>query len=96
MSLFIKTWLHCSLSHNSSIKSIVTTINQDNRVGIDYPELVVFDLDACFWDQEMYEMSAMPDKTVKGDLNGKTIAPRRSPLSRILVFRLRMESAGDM
>jgi magnesium-dependent phosphatase 1 len=38
------------------------------RVGIDYPELVVFDLDACLWDQEMYEMRAMPDRTVKGDL----------------------------
>ena len=23
------------------------------KVGIDYPELVVFDLDACLWDQEM-------------------------------------------
>ena len=37
---------------------------------MDYPELVVFDLDACFWDQEMYEMSALPEKTVMGDLNG--------------------------
>lgn len=37
-----------------------------------YPELVVFDLDACFWDQEMYEMSSMPDpsRSIKGDLNG--------------------------
>lgn len=41
------------------------------RLGLDYPELVVFDLDACFWDQEMYEMPALPSKTVKGDLNGK-------------------------
>lgn len=41
------------------------------RVGIDYPELVVFDLDACFWDQEMYELSHLPDRTAKGDLNGK-------------------------
>lgn len=40
------------------------------RVGIDYPELVVFDLDACLWDQEMYTMSALPGKTVTGDLNG--------------------------
>ena len=40
-------------------------------MGIDYPELVVFDLDACFWDQEMFEMSALPDRTVSGDLNGK-------------------------
>ncbi|CAB9513965.1 methylphosphate capping enzyme [Seminavis robusta] len=44
-----------------------------SRVGIDYPELVVFDLDACLWDKEMYEMSAIPDgsKLVKGDLRGR-------------------------
>jgi hypothetical protein len=41
------------------------------KVGIDYPELVVFDLDACLWDQEMYTMSALPDRTVTGSLNGK-------------------------
>lgn len=40
------------------------------EVGVDYPELVVFDLDACLWDQEMYTMSAMPGKTTTGDLNG--------------------------
>lgn len=36
-----------------------------------YPELVVFDMDACLWDQEMYEMRAMPSETVMGDLNGR-------------------------
>lgn len=36
-----------------------------------FPELCVFDLDACFWDQEMYEMSELPSSTVKGDLNGR-------------------------
>eukprot|EP00553_Chaetoceros_curvisetus_P007282 CAMPEP_0204619608 /NCGR_PEP_ID=MMETSP0717-20131115/5923_1 /ASSEMBLY_ACC=CAM_ASM_000666 /TAXON_ID=230516 /ORGANISM="Chaetoceros curvisetus" /LENGTH=215 /DNA_ID=CAMNT_0051633637 /DNA_START=130 /DNA_END=777 /DNA_ORIENTATION=+ len=36
-----------------------------------YPELLVYDMDACLWDQEMYEMTAMPDKTVMGDLNGR-------------------------
>jgi len=36
--------------------------NDCSRCGIDYPELVVFDLDACFWDQEMYEMSTIPTK----------------------------------
>ena len=40
-------------------------------LGKKYPELVVFDADACFWDKEMYEMSAMPSDTVKGDLNGR-------------------------
>jgi len=29
---------------------------------------IKFDLDACFWDQEMYEMPALPSRTVLGDL----------------------------
>ena len=38
-----------------------------------FPELVVFDLDACFWDQEMYTLSKIPDESnvVRGDLNGR-------------------------
>jgi magnesium-dependent phosphatase 1 len=38
-----------------------------------FPELVVFDLDACFWDQEMYTLSKIPDASdaVRGDLNGR-------------------------
>ena len=38
-----------------------------------YPELVVFDLDACFWDQEMFEMPQIPqpNDVVLGDLNGR-------------------------
>jgi magnesium-dependent phosphatase 1 len=36
-----------------------------------YPELCVFDLDACFWDQEMYQMRDMPSDKVMGDLNGR-------------------------
>jgi magnesium-dependent phosphatase 1 len=39
-----------------------------------YPELVVYDLDACFWDQEMYEMPRIPTKEqdiILGDLNGR-------------------------
>jgi magnesium-dependent phosphatase 1 len=36
-----------------------------------FPELVVFDMDACLWDQEMYEMREMPSDTVIGDLNGR-------------------------
>ena len=38
-----------------------------------FPKLAVFDLDACFWDQEMYEMREIPtpaDKVI-GDLNGR-------------------------
>ena len=38
-----------------------------------FPELVVFDLDACFWDQEMYTLSQIPNESniVKGDLHGR-------------------------
>lgn len=37
------------------------------------PELIVFDLDACMWDKEMFEMSAIPgdSDTFVGDLNGR-------------------------
>jgi hypothetical protein len=53
---------------NMSSSSTEVAATSNNRCGIDYPELVVFDLDACFWDQEMYEMPALPSKTVKGPL----------------------------
>lgn len=38
-----------------------------------FPDLCVFDLDACFWDQEMYTLSRICDSSnvVKGDLNGR-------------------------
>ncbi|KAI2496033.1 Bicoid-interacting protein 3 (Bin3) [Fragilaria crotonensis] len=38
-----------------------------------YPDLVVYDLDACFWDKEMYEMPSVPSENdiVIGDLNGR-------------------------
>jgi magnesium-dependent phosphatase 1 len=38
-----------------------------------YPDLAVFDLDACFWDEEMFEMPSIPTESDKvlGDLNGR-------------------------
>lgn len=38
-----------------------------------FPELCVFDLDACLWDKEMFEMEAIPTArdTILGSLNGK-------------------------
>ena len=36
-----------------------------------YPRLVVFDLDACFWDQETFELDAVPNRTIVGDLQGR-------------------------
>jgi magnesium-dependent phosphatase 1 len=35
------------------------------------PELTVYDMDACLWDQEMYTMRSMPGKKVMGNLNGR-------------------------
>ena len=60
--------------HPKKTKTTTTMAASDSssgdgdRCGIDYPALVVFDLDACFWDQEMYEMPALPSKTVTGPL----------------------------
>ena len=38
-----------------------------------YPELCVFDLDACMWDKEMFQMDEIPtaNDAVRGDLNGR-------------------------
>eukprot|EP00854_Cymbomonas_tetramitiformis_P009026 gene9026-10696_t len=37
------------------------------------PELAVFDLDACLWDQEMFEMTDLPSGTVDGDLRSSGV-----------------------
>eukprot|EP00586_Coscinodiscus_wailesii_P021830 CAMPEP_0172494982 /NCGR_PEP_ID=MMETSP1066-20121228/60546_1 /TAXON_ID=671091 /ORGANISM="Coscinodiscus wailesii, Strain CCMP2513" /LENGTH=264 /DNA_ID=CAMNT_0013266357 /DNA_START=50 /DNA_END=844 /DNA_ORIENTATION=+ len=38
-----------------------------------YPSLLVYDMDACLWDKEMFEMPAIPTSAnvVLGDLNGR-------------------------
>ena len=64
-----QTFLHPSTNTCLAMSSTTSQV-----VGIDYPELVVFDLDACFWDQEMFEMTALPSEIVKGDLNGKALS----------------------
>ena len=49
------------------------------------PTLCVFDLDACLWDKEMFEMPAVPEDpedAVKGNLNGRgegTVGVRSGP-----------------
>jgi magnesium-dependent phosphatase 1 len=68
MSLFLSRSV--AFIHKPSRSSAVTKSCLNMVV---YPVLTVFDLDACFWDQEMYEMSAIPgpnDKVI-GDLNGR-------------------------
>jgi len=56
----------------SSAASSSASTTDNRQCGLDYPELVVFDLDACFWDQEMYEMPSIPTRTnvVLGVLGG--------------------------
>mmetsp|Transcript_39702 Transcript_39702/g.64442 ORF Transcript_39702/g.64442 Transcript_39702/m.64442 type:complete len:205 (+) Transcript_39702:242-856(+) len=34
------------------------------------PKLVVFDLDACLWTPEMFQLPSMPNVPIKGDLHG--------------------------
>ena len=55
------------ISHQRSLHLKMST---DGTQSI-YPELTVYDMDACLWDQEMYTMSALPGKKVMGDLNGR-------------------------
>eukprot|EP00959_Pyramimonas_sp_CCMP1952_P422406 8848586-Pyramimonas_sp.AAC.1 len=43
------------------------------------PELAVFDLDACLWDQEMFEMSEMPTDPIQGELGNA--GEGRSPMA---------------
>ena len=49
--------------------------DDDDGDGGPLPELVVFDLDACFWDKEMYTLSKIPNESdvVRGDLNGRGV-----------------------
>lgn len=50
------------LTSNSAVKMSAST---------PYPELTVYDMDACLWDQEMYTMSSLPGEKIMGDLNGR-------------------------
>lgn len=68
--LFLRS-VHSFLPRVSSSSKSSSACNMSSSSSASYPELVVFDLDACFWDQEMYEMPALPDKKVMGDLNGR-------------------------
>ena len=57
-----------------------------------FPELIVFDLDACLWDKEMYDLSKIPDESniVKGDLGhgrGEGVAGIMSGRSKITLHK---------
>lgn len=57
----------------SSTRNFSCRAGTDRKMANSYPDLVVYDMDACLWDQEMYEMPSVPDKSniVKGDLDGR-------------------------
>ena len=59
------------LSQRQSL-SLSSSLKMSSSVNV-YPELLVYDMDACLWDQEMYEMREMPSNSnvVQGDLNGR-------------------------
>lgn len=64
-----------TLSSNDSTRTdgVCKSTNGNDNDDMVYPELLVLDLDACSWDQEMYEMPAIPSASdvVQGDLNGR-------------------------
>ena len=63
-----------TMTSSSSSSSSDGCCDDDHRSGHGpYPELVIFDLDACFWDQEMYALSTIPTASniILGDLNGR-------------------------
>lgn len=60
----------------STMASLSSDDENSNNIAqqkhaIFFPKLCVFDLDACFWDQEMYTMHALPTQTIEGELNGR-------------------------
>lgn len=64
------------LTHNSrnlsgSSSTVSNMSSSPDTPATPYPELLVYDMDACLWDKEMYEMSSLPSSTVMGDLNGR-------------------------
>ena len=60
-----------SISNSLSSNTKLNMSNNNNNNNDHHPELLVYDMDACLWDKEMYEMTAMPSTTVMGDLNGR-------------------------
>lgn len=78
MHVRLLLWMSCFLNRStefihSSFRFGSTKSCRQNMAPRVYPELTVFDLDACFWDQEMYEMRDIPgpNDTVLGDLSGR-------------------------
>jgi hypothetical protein len=84
----------CFLSPSSTISARHASFGGQTMTKLKssgpYPELCVFDLDACFWDQEMYTLSKIPDESnvVKGDLGrGEMVVGVMSGRSRISLHK---------
>ncbi len=43
-------------------------VSSQHRRACSYPQLVVFDLDACLWNHEMYLLRSIPCKVSVGEL----------------------------
>jgi magnesium-dependent phosphatase 1 len=63
---------YSSRSSSSALKHMSSRTTNSKILG-PYPELLVYDMDACLWDKEMYEMPSVPspNDVVLGDLNGR-------------------------
>ena len=70
------TLLHLAVARQSpSSQRLASTSAQMAEAALPgpFPQLCVFDLDACLWDKEMFEMGSAPSErdAVLGDLDGK-------------------------
>jgi hypothetical protein len=68
-------------SSSSSTSMKAATLNS-------YPELVVMNLDACFWNQDLSEMPSIPtsEDIVLEDLNGRGVGVRAIYSGRHPIF----------
>lgn len=68
---FLNQVTRFSSTSEASRRKSIASVSAERSMA--FPDLTVFDLDACFWDQEMYQMSVVPDADdrVVGDLNGR-------------------------
>lgn len=71
---FGTTSLLCTATATVARARTPAIMSVDGTPAASVPALCVFDLDACLWDKEMFEMGAIPNApadAVVGDLNGR-------------------------
>jgi len=87
----LSTMTFSPLSSSESNSNCNDDDDQQQQHSIFFPKLCVFDLDACFWDQEMYTMHALPTQTITGELSngrGQGVVGVRSTDPRDPIIRL--------